>query len=173
MALTALTLSLLVFSAAGTRQRPGCGGPPQALLETKRGPNFSLPSLDDLQGAPVDLARLYAQQPVLLVFWTTWCPTCRSEVSELEKIHQQYGARGLKVLAVDLQESAAKVTRFKEKHPFSYTCLLDESGKAADLYAVDSLPTCVLLAKGGQILYYGFRLPQGLEKMIQAPPRTR
>ncbi len=166
----ALMLGLLIFSAAGAVKGPGCGGVP-AELSQKKAPDFTLPQLDEFK-APVSLAKIYAEQPVLLVFWATWCPSCAAEIPELEKIHRKFEPLGLKVLAVNIQEPAEKVAAYRQKKHFTYTCLLDREGKAAERYAVDALPTAVLLAKGGQIIYYGFHLPQGLEAMIQAVPRA-
>ena len=170
VAFSVLLLGLLMFSAAGDIQGPGCGGMPAALSQ-KKAPDFTLPQLDESK-EPVSLSKIYAEQPVLLVFWATWCPACRAELSQLEKVHRKFEPLGLKVLAVNLQEPAEKVAEFRQKKGFTYTCLLDEDGKVAEQYAVDALPTAVLLAKGGQIIYYGFHLPQGLESMIRAAPRV-
>ncbi|MCX5841619.1 MAG: TlpA disulfide reductase family protein, partial [Deltaproteobacteria bacterium] len=51
-------------------------------------------------------------KPVLLIFGTTWCPTCRSEIPHYKKIHETYTSRGLVIVNIDIQESQDKVSRF-------------------------------------------------------------
>ena len=90
-------------------------------------------------------------KPVLLIFSTTWCPTCRSEIPHYKKIHEIYTSRGLVIANIDIQESQDKVSRFKEKFQLPYQVLLDETGRVAEAYSIVGVPTMILIDQEGHI----------------------
>jgi peroxiredoxin len=94
---------------------------------------------------------------VLINFWATWCPFCWVEMLELEKIYREYGARGLEVLAIAVDDPNDVMT-YTDLEPMSYPILLDPDGVVAGRYGVDALPTSVLVGKDGIVL----RTSQGL-----------
>jgi|SRR5687767_2923601 len=49
--------------------------------------------LKDIRGRQFSLSN-YKGQVVLLNFWATWCPPCRTEIPELVKIQRQYHLKG-------------------------------------------------------------------------------
>ncbi len=158
-------LSFGVVWAGG--KDPASGGCSRAGAKQvfQKAPDFNLPVWGG-GGKILTLSEVSKDRPVLLVFWATWCPTCVSEVRTLNQWQKRYGPLGLKILAVSVQESGEKLQRFSEKHTLTYACLLDKSGDVAERYGVDSIPTAVLLAKGGEILYYGYQLPQDVERLL-------
>ena len=122
-------------------------------------PDFKLPFLSD-SSASMTLFQEIQEHPVLLVFWATWCPICVSEIPALNQFQKDTASRGLKIYGINIQEPRKKVEEFALTHPVEYPILLDESGEVSEKYKVSSLPTMILLAKGGKILYYGFHLPE-------------
>ncbi len=129
-----------------------CSETPQAPVSTKtvegKAQDFML---KDLKGGKFLLS---AQQgkPVLLIFATTWCPTCRSEIPRYKKIYETYDGRGLVVANVNIQEPSEKVSRFAEKYQLPYKVLLDETGRVAEAYRVVGVPTMILIDRDGRIL---------------------
>lgn len=136
----------------------------------KIAPDFTLPSMAKEQ-SPVTLSTLYQQTPVLLVFWATWCPSCVEEIPELNRLKAEYPEDKLQILSVNVQESRSRVSRFLKKNSMKYPVLLDEHGEVAGAYNLVGLPVSVLLAKGGEILYYGFSLPPNLDQWLE--PRSK
>src|SRR5437870_3915146 len=61
-------------------------------------PSYHAQSLD---GTEFDLSSEKGNV-ILLNLWATWCKPCRFEIPELEKMHNDYAARGLKVIGVSL-----------------------------------------------------------------------
>ncbi len=118
----------------------------QSIVETA--PDFVL---EDLEGKKVKLSD-YKGKVVLLVFSTTWCPYCRTEIPHLKKMYSQYKERGFEVINIDIQESKKKVSSFAAKHELPYKVLLDADGEVARLYGVKGVPTKVLIGKEGKIL---------------------
>ena len=68
-------------------------------------------SLEDLRG-----------QVVVLDFWATYCPPCREEIPHLVKLQKEFGARGLKVIGLNVggAEDQPKVPEFVKLYGIQY-----------------------------------------------------
>ena len=106
-----------------------------------------------LDGAPYDLAK--EQGNVVLVnVWATWCGPCRFEIPELQKMHDQYGKRGFKVVGVSVDEGDVKeVKQFAAEQKMTYPVVVDPDGRIANVLATTVLPTSVLLDRHGKIVW--------------------
>ena len=92
-----------------------------------------------------------AGKPVLLIFGTTWCPSCRDEIPHLKDIYARYAKKGLIMVNIDIQESRDKVSRYADKYELPYRVLLDENGDLAQTYGIRGVPTLILLDEEGMI----------------------
>ena len=107
--------------------------------------------LMDLVGNKMTLAD-FRGKIVFLNIWTTWCPPCRKEMPEMEKLHQQLKNEKFVILAVSLKESAGKIDAFFKKQRLTFPALLDPKGKAAKLLGVAQIPTTFILNKKGEFM---------------------
>ena len=110
-------------------------------------PDFTL---RDLKGNKVRLQDLRGKV-VFLNFWATWCPSCRLEMPSMEKLHEEFGHQGLVILAINYRERPEEINAFFKEHRLDFTALLDEQGRALDLYKAWSLPTTYLINRNGEI----------------------
>lgn len=133
--------------------------------KTGQAPDFTL---EDLEGNQVTLSEQTSKGPVLLAFWASWCPPCVQEIPILNEWHEAYGPRGLKILGVNVQEGREEIEHFRKQIPIDYPILLDKAGQVSSEYGLTALPVVVLLAKGGEIIYYGFTLPDIHKYMEEA-----
>jgi peroxiredoxin len=112
-------------------------------------PDFEL---RDLEGNVRELAS-FRGRVVLLNFWATWCPPCRTEMSSMEGLYQTYKDDGLEVVAVSSDvQGAEAVQPFVNHLRLSFTTLLDATGQVTRLYGVTSLPTSYLLDRQGRLV---------------------
>ena len=116
-------------------------------LVGEKAPEFIL---KDMNGRPFSLSSLKGKA-VLINFWATWCPPCRSEMPSLNKLHKEYGSGGLVVLAVSTDKTSSGVRDFLSKHPVDFAVLMDSDSKVSRQFKVFSLPTTFLLDKSGVI----------------------
>jgi peroxiredoxin len=125
-------------------------GPSSSLPQAEgvEAPDFELP---DLEGRSFHLSRSQGN-PVLLIFSTTWCAYCRSELPHLRKIHERYSPRGLQVVQIFIQESRQKVSSFARQYNIPYRALLDERGGVAEAYGIRGVPDMILLDRKGRVL---------------------
>src|SRR3989338_760194 len=111
-------------------------------------------TLKDLKGNDVTLSSFKCKK-VLLVFGATWCPYCVAEVPDLNAFFDKHQDKDVKILDIDIRESAARVASFAKKHNIKYTVLLDTDGKVAEQYNVYGIPTIFLIDENGMIKYSG------------------
>ena len=73
---------------------------------------------------------------LVLHFATTWCPFCNAEAPYLEKLHQDYGDKNVKVLIIDVKEPKKTVKKYlKDQFNLTFPILLDPDGAVAATYA--------------------------------------
>lgn len=142
----------------------GCseGGKPSS----NRGaaPDFELTSFENTK---IKLSDFQDKTAVLLAFWATWCPPCVEEIPLLNQIHEKYSKNNqLHVLSVNVGEDRQKIESFKKDHPINYPILLDLNENVSQRYEISGLPVIVIVAKNGEILYYGFTVPN-LEGLVK------
>ena len=107
--------------------------------------------LKDIQGGKFTLSDQRGK-PVLLIFGTTWCPSCREEIPHLKDIYTRYAKKGLIMVNIDIQESRDKVSRYADKYELPYRVLLDENGDVAKTYGIRGVPAMILLDEAGIII---------------------
>src|SRR5207244_10227896 len=97
-------------------------------------------STDYLNGKRFDLAAEKGNV-VLLNLWATWCVPCRYEIPELEKMHNDYASRGLKVIGVSLDDTGADAVKaFVKEQKMTYTVVIDAEGKIANVFQTSIIP---------------------------------
>ena len=88
-------------------------------------PDFTWPTLT---GANITLSELKGT-PVVLNFWSISCPYCRQQLPYLEDIAQQSGGE-IKVVAINIRESASEIQDFFGDYSPTMTIALDTNGEA-------------------------------------------
>jgi peroxiredoxin len=108
--------------------------------------------LQDIAGKEASLEQ-FKGSVIFLVFWATWCATCKDELSELEALYKKYHGKGLIIIGINVDASVARVVKFLDKTHITYPLLLDSKGEAGDAYRVTGLPTAFLINREGFIRY--------------------
>ena len=110
-------------------------------------PDFRLQNLD---GQAVSLSDLRGK-PVMLNFWATWCPPCRSEMPFLQQIYEEWSDKGLVLLAIDIGEGPSQIKEFLEANNLSLPVLLDSDKSVAQRYNITGIPATFFIDKDGII----------------------
>jgi peroxiredoxin len=106
-------------------------------------------TLTGMDGRTYSLAGLKGRI-VLLNFWATWCPPCRKEMPDMEKLYRSYEKRGLTVIAVS-DEDRATVEQFLAKNSYSFTVALDPGRQVNKAFGVDSIPESFIFNREGRL----------------------
>jgi peroxiredoxin len=115
--------------------------------------------LKDLSGKTYELSAYRDRQPVLLFFWTTWCPFCLQSLQTLNRDYVDIEKGGIALFGINAGERRRSVERLVRNYNIKYNILLDEESTATDLYRVVGVPTYVLIDKNGLIRYKGNSYP--------------
>ncbi|WP_132993339.1 TlpA family protein disulfide reductase [Gordonia zhaorongruii] len=84
---------------------------------------------------------------VVVNVWASWCPPCRKEFSELEKVYQQTQPKGVEFLGIDFRDSKSTAQDFVRDRKVTYPSIFDYGGAslAALGVPVGAVPTTVIL----------------------------
>lgn len=126
-------------------------------------PDFTVEMLD---GSKVTLSALQGK-PTLLIFWATWCPPCRLELSKLqEHIIDRYGDK-INVLPISRGEERAKVEEYISKMDYTFAVGLDGDQSIYRKYATNYIPRCFVIDAKGKVLYSGVGYDEAIAKEVE------
>jgi peroxiredoxin len=137
--------TLLMFSAGLIHGAEVSGKAPDFVLKSNTSENLQL---KDQVG-----------NVVMINFWASWCGPCRQEMPRLEEIYQKYSKFGFTILAVSVDEDTLAADKFMNKVKVTFPYLYDNSNKVSELYAVEAMPTTILVDRSGQkrFLHKGYQ----------------
>lgn len=115
----------------------------------KPAPNVAVLTAD---GVKVPLAE-YKGKVVLIDFWASWCPPCKTSFPALDAIYREYQEKGLEVLAVNVDERRHDADIFLNAHPHRLTVLFDPKGLAPEAFGVKGMPSSFLIDRAGNIRF--------------------
>ncbi|MBN9687355.1 MULTISPECIES: TlpA family protein disulfide reductase [unclassified Corallococcus] len=117
-------------------------GPGQPLVfQVKRYPDNS----------PYDL-KSDRGQVVLLDVWATWCEPCKDALPMYAQLQKEYGSRGFKAYALNVDEDVRAIPPFLEEAKVEVPILLDANALVSErLLKVRLMPTTFLIDRKGVI----------------------
>jgi thiol-disulfide isomerase/thioredoxin len=130
-------------------------------------PDFDLPVVSGK--APGKLAALKGQV-VLVEFWATWCPACRSSHPQLSAFAAKHAGK-IAVLAVS-DEDEATIKAYTSKVKPAFTVLRDAKQKVLADYAVTALPELVVIGKDGKVVHAGIGAGFYLDQALAAAEKA-
>jgi len=110
-------------------------------------PRFGLPT----SAGKVDSDSLRGHV-VLVDFWASWCGPCRQSFPWLAAMHDRYAAKGLVIVAVNLDKDRARAGEFLEDYRVPFTVAFDPAGKTAEAFQVKAMPTSIIVDRSGAIV---------------------
>lgn len=127
-------------------------------------PDFTLEKTDGSKIAFKDLEG----NPAVLVFWTAWCPVCKEEVPKVRKLNAEFESKGVKVVAINIGESDARISEGIKEFGINYTVAKDKDTTVSKSYKVIGTPTVVFLDKKGAVQYFGNEVPKDYADKLNA-----
>lgn len=99
---------------------------------------------------------------IFMNFWATWCPPCRAEMPEIQKLYESYKKEAdpdVVILGVagpgyGQEQSEDGVKKFLNDNGYTYPVLMDDGGKLFEQYGITSFPTTFMITKDGKVFGY-------------------
>ncbi|MFN2566560.1 MAG: peroxiredoxin family protein [Gemmatimonadaceae bacterium] len=116
-----------------------------------RAPNFSAVTIDSTPR----VRRLadYAGHVVLLNIWATWCEPCRVEMPSMEALHKDFASKGLRVVAVSIDQIAGppQIREYARELGLTFEILHDSAQAISRAYQVQGYPQSFVIGRDGTI----------------------
>ena len=92
---------------------------------------------------------------VVLVFWTTWCSVCKTELVELNSLRKNLpGGKNLVVAGICSDpENINDIKQFAKNLNIDYPVLLDKRRSVTGRYGISSFPTTVIIDQKGVVSF--------------------
>jgi thiol-disulfide isomerase/thioredoxin len=115
-------------------------------------PDFTV---QDTNGNNVSLSD-FKGKPIVLNFWASWCPPCKAEMPDYEKIYQQYNTKGVVFMMVNLtdgsRETITTAKQFLKDSHYTFTAYFDVKYNASNAYGISSIPESIFIDSDGNIV---------------------
>lgn len=120
---------------------------PPPVVEGAPAPVFEA---KDLAGQP---QRVAGEGPVTLVqFWASWCGFCRSDLPTVKQVFSTYHGKGLRIVAVSIDDDTDALQRFVQKEQIPYIVVAAKDYPAIpDQFETRGIPTYFLIDRHGTI----------------------
>lgn len=145
-----ILLGFLLFSVSGAAA---------AFRNLKAGDQALPLEAEDLEGNPHTLADYGGSSALLVFFWATWSDHSLKELDDLVKLDRQYGEKGLKIIAVNVEnqhldaDDLVRIEKIVREKKVLFPVLVDKGLKTFNEWGVIATPTTALVNREGTVVF--------------------
>ena len=113
----------------------------------------------DVASAGRDSLAAFRGSVVYLDFWASWCAPCRQSFPFMSGLADSFTARGLHVLALNLDEEPAQADAFIARLAPRFTIVRGDNTHCASAFEVQTMPSSYVIDRAGRVrlVHHGFR----------------
>lgn len=93
-------------------------------------------------------------KPIVINFWATWCPPCKRELPDFDKLCTEYGDKVV-FMMVNLtdgrRDTVDGTKKFISKNGYTFPVYFDTEYNGADAYNVSSIPQTTFIDANGNV----------------------
>ena len=120
--------------------------------------------LIDIKNKTVNMSQ-YKNKPLIVHFWATWCPTCKFEASNIERVSKNHN-----VITIAVNSGSDKdISSYMRENNLSYTVINDNSGSLAKKFDIGAYPTTLIYDKNAELKFIevGYTSTLGLQARLK------
>jgi len=88
-------------------------------------------------------------KPLLIHFWATWCPTCKLEAGNIQRISEHFS-----VLSIAVKSgSDTEINDYLNEHDLDFKVINDEHAILSKKFSVEAFPTSFIYNKEGKLSF--------------------
>ncbi|MBR3471959.1 MAG: alpha/beta fold hydrolase [Prevotella sp.] len=125
----------------------------ELLKAGTQAPDFRMKTLD---GKNFRFAKQTKGKYVLLDFWASWCPDCRKDIPNVQRMYEKFCPQGVEFIGVSMDTDRDKWKDAVEKYGIRYTQVSElvkfHDTQIASLYGVKWIPSMYLIDPQGKVV---------------------
>ena len=125
----------------------------ELLKAGTQAPDFRMKTLD---GKNFRFAKQTKGKYVLLDFWASWCPDCRKDIPNVQRMYEKFCPQGVEFIGVSMDTDRDKWKEAVEKYDIRYTQVSElvkfHDTQIASLYGVKWIPSMYLIDPQGKVV---------------------
>jgi len=124
--------------------------PAAAAPASPAAPAFSAKLLDEAR--TLDSRALIGKKVVVLRFQGSWCKVCTAQAGEMQRLADKYGPRGVEVIGVHINDTAAEARAWRRRYKQTYPAALDQGARIGTRFGFERAPYTVVIDKKGEMV---------------------
>ena len=90
-----------------------------------------------------------SNKPIVIHFWATWCPTCKFEAANIEKLSKDY-----EVVTIAVQSGTDNdIKKYLNENEFTFNVVNDKDAKYSSKFNIEVFPTTLIYDKKQNLKY--------------------
>ena len=118
----------------------------------EKAPDFKLRTP---QGKALQLSKAAKGKTVVLDFWASWCPDCRKEAPEVERMYEAYRQHGVEFIGISMDTDVEAWQKAIDRYGISYPQVSElrkfHDTDIAKAYGVKWIPSMVVVGPDGEV----------------------
>jgi thiol-disulfide isomerase/thioredoxin len=156
--LLAGSVGLVIFlfvQFSSNPSKPVSVGSKSASADCSTGQEDCLPAINYVDTTGVAYTPESLKGKILIVnFWATWCPPCKTEIPDLSRIWDKYRDKGVVLLGVTTEDiSSSALVNFASDHELSYPIVRGTQEMELAYGSPRNLPTTFIFDRKGRLVY--------------------
>lgn len=136
-------------------------------------PDFKMKTVD---GKNFKLSKLRGKY-VVLDFWASWCPDCRRDIPEMQRMYERFSAKGVEFVGVSFDTDAQKWKDALQKYGIRWTQVSElvkfHDTQISKTYGVKWIPSMVLIDPKGKVVLSTVLWPKLERKLTELFPEGK